>query len=282
MMPRVRSPVYLDALDIAAAAAFGWSADAPTTIAPASLRRRQRRAVSKQADAVTAAVVSASLMAWLLRDGGAGTVAEDGSQIAGRDESKMRISWRTGAPDSATFWNITATLFAALIAAGAALLAAWWAARSTMKNARDLQDRERRLESQSVAALLSADLHKKLITLALLLREPPAEQVHELTTMGANMKAVLDASLPKLGGLGHQAAQLLAAFDGLSLLAHDARRGGQAGQDLTARMRAVAMHIGSILGTLWDLYELDRPKPLEDAGIDLGAAGLGQLKDLGL
>ena len=192
-------------------------------------------------------------------------------------------SWWPKAPDGATIWNITATLFAALIAAGAAILAARWAARSTMKSARELQDRERNLERQSVAALLSADLHRKLVMLALMLQEPEGAQVHELATMDANTKVILEASLPKLGALGHQgAAQLLAAFDGLSLLAHDAHGGGQATQDLTERMRTVAIHIGCILDTLWERYELERPKRLEEAGIDLKAVGLDQLKNLGL
>ena len=192
-------------------------------------------------------------------------------------------SWWVKAPDGATIWNITATLFAALIAAGAAILAARWAARSTMKSARELQDRERNLERQSVAALLSADLHRKLVMLALLLQEPEGAQVHELATMDANTKVILEASLPKLGALGHQgAAQLFAAFDGLSLLAHDAHGGGQATQDLTDRIRTVAIHIGCILDTLWERYELERPKRLEEAGIDLKAVGLDQLKNLGL
>ena len=191
-------------------------------------------------------------------------------------------SWWSKAPDGTTIWNITATLLAALIAAGAAILAAWWAARSTMKNARDLQDRERRLEARSVAALLSADLHRKLVMLAVLLQEPEAERAHELATMDANTKVVLDASLPKLGALGHQgAAQLLAAFDGLALLARDARGGGQPRRDLRERMQTVAIHIGHILNTLWQLYELDPPERLERAGIDLKAAGLGQLENLG-
>ena len=192
-------------------------------------------------------------------------------------------SWWPKAPDGATIWNITATLFAALIAAGAAILAARWAARSTMKSARELQDRERNLERQSVAALLSADLHRKLVMLALMLQEPEGAQVHELATMDANTKVILEASLPKLGALGHQgSAQLLAAFDGLSQLAHDAHGGGQATQDLTERMRTVAIHIGCILDTLWERYELERPKRLEEAGIDLKAVGLDQLKNLGL
>ena len=190
--------------------------------------------------------------------------------------------WWPGAPDSTTLWNIAASLVAAVIAAGAAILAAWLAARSTMRNARELQDRERRLEVQSVAALLSADLHRKLVRLAILLQEPDAVQVQELATLDANTRVVLDASLPRLGSLGHQgAAQLLAAFDGLSLLARDARASGRAGQDLPARMRTVALHIGHVLNTLWQRYEVEPPERLERAGIDLKAAGLGQLENLG-
>ena len=189
--------------------------------------------------------------------------------------------WPPSVPDAATVWIVAATLFAAAIAAGAAILAAWLAARSTMKNARELQDRERRLEVQSVAALLSADLHRKLVLLALLLQEPEVK-VQELATLDANTKVVLDASLPRLGSLGHQgAAQLLAAFDGLSLLARDARAGGQAEQDLPERMRTVALHIGHVLNTLWQRYEVEPPERLEKAGIDLKAAGLGQLENLG-
>ena len=192
-------------------------------------------------------------------------------------------NWWSRVPDGATIWNITATLLAALIAAGAAILAARRAAKSTMKNALALQDRERRLDAQSVAALLSADLHRKLVMLALLLQEPKAVRVDDLATIDANTRMVLDASLPKLGALGHQgAAQLLAACDGLSLLARDAQADAQGTQDLTERTRQVAVHIGGVLNILWELYELDRPDPLEEAGIDLKASGLEQLKHLGL
>ena len=65
------------------------------------------------------------------------------------------------APSSETIWHILGMLLAALIAAGAVR----WTARSTMKNARDLQDRDRRLEERSVTALLSADLHRKVMLL---------------------------------------------------------------------------------------------------------------------
>ena len=38
-------------------------------------------------------------------------------------------------------------------------------------------------------------------------------------------------------------------------------------------MRTVAIHIGCVLSILWALYELDRPKRLEETGIDLKAVG---------
>ena len=184
-------------------------------------------------------------------------------------------------PSSETTWNLLGMLFAALIAAGAAWWAAWWAAKSTMKNARDLQDHERRLEERSVAALLSADLHRKLVMLVQLLLEPEADQIKQLATMGTSTK-VLEAALPKLGALGHQgAANLFAAFDGLALLVSDARE-DRDWQGLTERMSFVALHIGCVVNTLWGRYELDRPEPLKKAGLDLEAVGLEKLKDLGL
>ena len=106
-------------------------------------------------------------------------------------------------PNQEVVWNVAAVLFAALIAAVAAIYAAERAASTTMKNARELQDRERRREEQSVAALLSADLHKKLILLVLLLQEPPAAQVEQLATMDTSNR-VFEAALPKLGALGHR------------------------------------------------------------------------------
>ena len=190
--------------------------------------------------------------------------------------------WWSIAPDTETIWNILATLVAALIAAGAAIFGARWAARHTMKNARDLQDRERRLDEKSVAALLSADLHRKLVMLVRLLQETEEVQRNELAAIDTNTK-VLESALPNLGALGHQgAANLLAAFDGISLLARDARGGGKESQRLTERIRMVAVHIGRVLITLWSLYKLDRPERLEKAGINLEAVDLRQLKDLGL
>ena len=179
-------------------------------------------------------------------------------------------------------WNIVAMLFAALIAAGAAIYAAERAARTTMKNARELQDRERRREEQSVAALLSADLHRKLTMLVLLLQEPAAAQVEQLATMDTSNR-VFEAALPKLGALGHQgAANLLNAFNGIALLVSDARGDGRARQGLTERIRCVALHIGRVVNTLWGLYELERSEPLEKAKINLEAVGLEDLKNLGL
>ena len=188
--------------------------------------------------------------------------------------------WWPEAPSSETAWNILAILVAALIAAGAAIFAARWAARSTMKNACALQDRERRHEEKSVAALLSADLHIKLVMLVQLLLEPNNSKVKHLATMDMSTK-VLEAALPKLGGLDHQgAANLLNAFEGIALLVSDAREARQ--QGLTERMQCVALHIGRVVNTLWGLYELDRPKPFEKAGINLEEVGLEKLKNLGL
>ena len=153
-----------------------------------------------------------------------------------------------------------------------------------MKNARELQDRDRRLEEQSVAALLSADLHRKFIMLVLLLLEPAAVQVEQLATMDRSTR-VFEAALPKLGALGHQgAANLLAAFDGIAQLASDARvvRQQDNVEDLTTQMRAVALNIGCVVNTLWGRYKLDRPEPLEKAKISLEAAWLEKLKNLGL
>ena len=179
-------------------------------------------------------------------------------------------------------WNVAAMLFSALIAAVAAIYAAKRAASATMKNARELQDRERRLEEQSVAALLSADLHRKLVMLVLMLLESAAVQVEQLAKMDTSTR-VLEAALPKLGALGHQgAANLLAAFDGIALLVSDARGDGQARQGLTERIRRVALHIGRVVNTLWGLYELERPEPLVKAKINLEAVGLEELNNLGL
>lgn len=135
------------------------------------------------------------------------------------------------APSNETMWHIVGMLFSALIAGGAAWGSAWWAAKSTMKNACDLQDRERRREEQSVAALLSAVLYRKLMLLVFLLREPDEVKVEQLAAMDTSFKA-LEAALPKLGTLGQQgAANLLNAFNGLELLAKDARE--QRREDLT-------------------------------------------------
>ena len=149
-----------------------------------------------------------------------------------------------------------------------------------MKNARNLQDRERRLEERSLTALLSADLHRKLTLLVYLLQQPDAVKVKELAIMDTSTK-VLEAALPKLGALGQQgAANLLNAFNGLELLVRDAQE--QRSQGLTERMQDVARYIGRVLKTLGERYDLDLPKPLANAGLDLEAVGLRDLKDLGL
>ena len=98
------------------------------------------------------------------------------------------------------------------------------AASATIKNARELQDRERRFEEKSVAALLSVDLHRKLTRLVLELSEPNGLKVEQLATMDTSTK-VLEAALPKLGTLGHQgAANMLNTFDGIALLSKGCAR----------------------------------------------------------
>ena len=186
------------------------------------------------------------------------------------------------APDSETLWNIVSTLLSAILAGGAAIFSARWAAAAAMKNARELQDRDRTLDAQSCAALLSAHLHARFIALVhLLIAKDVSEELNELSWLVSN-RHVIDASMPKLGGLGQQgAANLLAAYNGLSLLARDARDGCNEAQ-LRARTRNVARHIGQVLHTLSERYDLDRPKALEHANIDLGAVGLEDLKQLGL
>ena len=180
------------------------------------------------------------------------------------------------APSSETMWHIVGMLFSALIAGGAAL----WATRSTMKNARELQNRDRRLEEQSVAALLSADLHRRLILLVYLLSQPEAVKVRELAAMDTTFK-VLGAALPKLGALGPQGAHyLLTIFSGLELLAKAAE--DQNWQGLSERMQDVGLHIGRGVKALGESYKLDLPEPLEKAGLDLEAVGLQELKKLGL
>ena len=53
-------------------------------------------------------------------------------------------------------------------------------------------------------------------------------------------------------------------------------------EDLTTQMRAVALHIGRVVNTLWGRYKLEQPEPLERAKINLEAVGLEELKNLGL
>ena len=185
-------------------------------------------------------------------------------------------------PSTETILNIIGMLIAALIAAGAAMYSARSAASSTMENARKLQDRERHLDEKSIAALLSADLHRKLIWLVQLFPERKLPRMKQLATMETNTK-VFEAALPKLGALDHQGvANLLAAFDGIAQLARDAHSDDEDRNHLTERMRSVALHIGGVLIKLWELYELDRPEPLEKVGVNLEALGLGELKKLGL
>ena len=198
----------------------------------------------------------------------------DAGTLAGAE-----AGWLPNSLEGETAWHIGAMLFTALISALAAILAAWLAAKATMKNALKLQDRQHRLEANSCAALLSADLHARLLNLVFLLRQDAAMK-QGLSMMDTSTK-VLDAALPRLGGLGQQgASHLLNAYYGLALLKADAIAGSQT--DYREKMLGVALHIGNIIYTLADRYEVDRPQPLKVAGVDLEEVGLGALKDLGL
>ena len=106
-------------------------------------------------------------------------------------------------PARETVWNIAAILFSAVIAAGAAILAARWSAKSTMANARELQDRERLNDEKSCAAILAADLHFKLTSILNCLEEPAERQVINLTTSVDPSTKVLDAVMPKLARIIH-------------------------------------------------------------------------------
>ena len=189
--------------------------------------------------------------------------------------------------------NASAILASAFIAAGAAILAAWF----TMRNARALQDRERSRDAQSVAALLSMDLHKKLSMLVRLL--PQLNDSHvDVESLGQTIialeqklasRVVLEAALPKLGSLGHQdSASLLGAFDGLAQVVAGARAVVEAGRpeqnpvQLVLEMKETANHIGIVLFSLWRRYEIDRPTPLEESGLDPESRGVEFLKTLGI
>ena len=116
--------------------------------------------------------------------------------------------------------------------------------------------------------------------LVCLIPKKDAVKVKELATMDMSFKA-LEAALPKLGALGQQgAANLLNGFYGLELLAQDAKE--QRWEGLTEHMREVALNIGCVIKTLGERYDLGLPKPLANAGLDLEAAGLQKLKNLGL
>ena len=195
-------------------------------------------------------------------------------------------------PPSDTWWHIVGVLAAALIAAASTWLSSWWAARSTMKNARELQkhdleharklqDRERRRDEESVASLLSADLHRRLTVLVELLLEPnEAARFEGLASMYTNSR-VLEAALPKLGALGQQgSANLLDAFDGLALVSKRANNNQLVG--LTEFTREIALNVGLVIITLKARYKLEAPKPLKNKGLDLEAVRLKELQQLGL
>ena len=198
------------------------------------------------------------------------------------------------APSTETIGTVLAILASALIAVVAALLSA----RLTMKNASKLQDRERKRDEKSVAALLSVDLHGKLSMLVRLL--PKLNGLHvDVERLGQTIiyleqkltsRAVLEAALPKLGSLGHQdAASLLGAFNGLEHLVHTARlvveahcvTPAQIPVQLVPEMKETANHIGLVLFSLWRRYEIDRPDPFEKTGVDLESRELEFLKTLG-
>ncbi len=198
------------------------------------------------------------------------------------------------APSSETIWTVLAIMASALIAVGAAFLSAWL----TMKNARKLQDRERRRDEKSVAALVSADLYGKLSMLVRLLPRLNLSHV-DVERLGRSIinleqrltgRVVLEAALPKLGSLGHRdTANLLGAFDGLALVVDEARRVVEASRvtpepipvELVTQMKETAHHVGLVLFSLWRRYEIDRPGPFEKTGLDLESRGLEFLKTLG-
>ena len=190
-----------------------------------------------------------------------------------------------------------AILLSALIAAVAANHAAKRSAQLTMDNARELQDRERRQDEKSVAALLSADLHDKLLVLVGLL--PPKNSSHtDLENLGGTVvnlekrltsRVALEAALPKLGSLGHRdSSNLLGVFNGLEFLIFKARLVAEArGPEqipfqLVQEMKTTAEHIGLVLISLWNRYQIDRPNPLGKSGLDMESRGLEFLKTLGI
>ena len=184
----------------------------------------------------------------------------------------------SNAPSTKTIYDFLEMLGPYVIAVGAAFLSSYL----TMKNARMLQDRERRRDEKSLAALLSADLHRKLIMLVNFLQDPRLSNLGILEQIDTST-TVLDAALPKLGSLGHQgAANLLAVFDGFALLMDDVRSvSGYGPLGVHRRVKPVALHTGRVLKTLWRVYELDRPDRFEKIDIDLEAIDLKELKDLG-
>ena len=202
-------------------------------------------------------------------------------------------------PGIETVWNIAAILVSAVIAAMAAILAARWASKSTMANARALQDRERRNDEKSCAAILAADLHMKLTDILTCLAEPTERPEVNIATIVDPSTKVLDAILPKLGDLGQDgAANLLNAYRGVTFVVRDFKWLLKKAEDanlaehadavaeqtdfLLARTREVASELGKVIYTLWVKYELARPSHrYEEAGINLEALEFKDLKDRG-
>ena len=178
-----------------------------------------------------------------------------------------------------TFWNVVAVLASALIAAGAVFLATW----ITMRNARKLQDRERRRDEKSVAALLRADLRNKLLALAAILSKPG--KIHERSAYETVTRTrVLEAALPKLGDLDPAAAaSVLTIFDTIALLFGDALELPEHKfQHRIPEVRGLALVIGKTIHLIERDYELNPLTPLEEVHVDLKAIGLKELKNLGL
>ncbi len=180
-------------------------------------------------------------------------------------------------------WTIFAILVSALIAAVAANHAADRSARLTMANAHEIQDRERKRDEKSVAALLRADLRNKLLALAAILSKPG--KIREGSVYeAATSTRVFEAVLPKLGDLNPAAAaSVLTIFYTIALLFGDALELPEHEfQQRIPQVRDFALVIGKSIHLIQRDYELDPLTPLKEVHVDLEALGLKELKDLGL
>lgn len=148
-------------------------------------------------------------------------------------------------------------------------------------------------ESKTCASILAADLQWHLLHLLGCLEGEPKTALLMLSEMGKD-EVVLDAALPKLGRLGAGgAANVLLAYRGMRLLREsalsilnskksDADIGLAFDNDLNSKIRAVVQSTGDTLVTLYWRYDVERPKKLIDAGIDLKKLGFDGLKLAGL